>query len=168
MYLGQFLPIFLLFLRYLSPDLIVTSIDHLLQCMDATGPVCAVFAHSERLHDVQEAMVCHLGVQLYNADEVSVNLCALHQCVSLFRLRDSGVGVRNNSYEQVEEINVGDYDRNNKVCPNKPARSVVNVLEITQAEQELVKNCVKNRVTNRCGNKPCVAAVFFLLGNDMG
>jgi hypothetical protein len=113
-------------------------------------------------------MVCHLGIQLYNADEVSVNLCALHQCVSLFRLRDSGVGVTNNSYEQVEEINVGDYDRNNKVYPNKPARSIVTVPEVTKAEQELVKNCIKNSVTNCCRNKPCVAAVLFLLGNDMG
>lgn len=70
MHLGHFLPIGLLVLGYLGFDLIVSRIDHLLQCMDATGPVCAVFAHSEGLHDIQKAMISHLRVQLHNADEM--------------------------------------------------------------------------------------------------
>jgi hypothetical protein len=89
-------------------------------------------------------MVSHLGVQLHNANEVSVYFCALHECISLFRLCDSGVGVRNNGDEQVKEIYVGYDDRYNEVCPNKPARSVVIVLEIAQTEQELIKNCIKS------------------------
>jgi len=52
MQLGHFLPICLLVLGYLGFNLIVSKINHLLECMDATGPVCAVFVHSEGLYDI--------------------------------------------------------------------------------------------------------------------